>query len=263
MEVTVIEATDDPERLVCQAGRGDYYDGYIGDTEYVELMESVDYDKSDIQEAVRVKRDEEPLMSEEEIKLLDGPVEAKTKNFIDRQASRGHWGLWEHPQITFAVEGVSRVTMAQITRHRHLSFDIQSMRYADFSEKEAITPKSLTDPDHFTRETGEVPLTEDEQREWERRYEKHAEICTELYQNMVRSGVPKEDARFILPLGTPVNMTFSGNARSMMHVLNLRQKANAQWEVRELSNKVADELEEWMPYTGRWWRENGPMQISP
>jgi thymidylate synthase (FAD) len=85
----------------------------------------------------------------------------------------------------------------------------------------------------------------------------------ESYEDMVDSGVPKEDARFVLPLGTPVNMTFSGNARTMMHVLNLRQKANSQWEIRQLSEKIANHLEEWMPYTGEWWNNNGPMKISP
>jgi thymidylate synthase ThyX len=58
-------------------------------------------------------------------------------------------------------------------------------------------------------------------------------------------------------------MTFSGNARTMMHVLNLRQKATSQWEIRELSNMVADELESWMPYTFEWWEENGPVKNSP
>jgi thymidylate synthase ThyX len=49
----------------------------------------------------------------------------------------------------------------------------------------------------------------------------------------------------------------------MMHVLNLRQKATSQWEIRELSNMVADELESWMPYTFEWWEENGPVKNSP
>lgn len=41
MEVTVLESTDQPERLVCQAARGDYFGGYIGDTDYAELMKNI------------------------------------------------------------------------------------------------------------------------------------------------------------------------------------------------------------------------------
>jgi len=75
--------------------------------------------------------------------------------------------------------------------------------------------------------------------------------------------VPKEDARFILPLGTPVNMTFSGNARTFMHVFNMRRKANSQWEIRELSEQLADHLKEWMPFSFGWYEDNMPHKIGP
>lgn len=256
MEVTVLRSTDAPERLVCQAARGDYFDGYVGDTEYAELMKNVKFDDRDVEGGVR---------SDGELRSYDDPniVETKTKSFIEKQLSRGHYGPWEHPQITFSVEGVSRVTMAQITRHRHLTFDVQSQRYVDFSDKEAIVPKGLRDPDHFARETGEVDMDENELEYWRNAYRQMTREQFRYYNDMVNAGIPKEDARYILPVGTPVNMTFSGNARAMMHVLNLRQKANAQWEIRELSNGVAEMLEEWMPYTGAWWRENGPLRLSP
>jgi len=80
---------------------------------------------------------------------------------------------------------------------------------------------------------------------------------------MVADGVPKEDARFILPLGTTVNMTFSGNARTFLHLLDMRKKANAQWEIRELSEALLDELFEWCPYTFRYYEEHGPNKLSP
>lgn len=267
MEVDVLRATDEPERLVCQAARGDYFDGYVGDTEYKHLMENVSWDEGDLDELIDI-----PDWMEADIrshKRGDSPVsretmvEAQTKSFIEKQLSRGHYGPWEHPSITFAVKGVSRVTMAQITRHRHMTFDIQSMRYANFSEQEIVTPKSLTDPDHFTRETGEVELSEERQAEWRRRYEVYVDNCVELYQNMVDDGVPKEDARFILPLGTTVNMTFSGNARTFLHLLDMRKKANAQWEIRELSEALLDELFEWMPYSFSHYEKHGPNKLSP
>lgn len=239
MEVTVLRATEQPERLVCRAARGDYFDGFVGDTDYAELMENVDYDEDE----------------------ADSVLEAKTKAFIEKQLSRGHFGPWEHPQITFAVKGISRVTMAQITRHRHMSFDVQSQRYVDFSDSEAIVPKSLSDDEHFSRETGTVEV--DNKEGWRQAYQDQTAAALEAYNEMVEAGMPKEDARFVLPTGTRVNMTMSGNARTMMHVLNLRQKANSQWEVRELADRVADELENWMSYTGSWWREHGPMKISP
>jgi len=243
MDVTVLRATERPERLVCQAARGDYFDGYVGDTEYAELMESVDYsDKYTNEETV---------------------IEAKTRSFIEKQLSRCHYGPWEHPQITFSVKGVSRVTMAQITRHRHMTFDVQSQRYVDFSDTDSIVPKSLRDSDHFSRETGPTDLDEDDLSHWRNAYKQMTAEQLEYYEDMVDAGVPKEDARFILPLGTPVNMTFSGNARTFMHVFNLRQKASAQWEVRELCDMMAEHLKEWASYTFNWYEQNKPHKIGP
>ena len=264
MKVDVLRQTEQPERLVCQAARGDYFEGYVGDTEYAELMEDVSWDESDLDGLVDIpdwmeadirsyKSGDAPL-SEETI------VEAQTKSFIEKQLSRGHYGPWEHPSISFAVEGVSRVTMAQITRHRHMTFDIQSMRYADFSEQEIVTPKSLTEGT-LSREKG---VTDVESREkLEQLYEMFIEDMVEFYERMVRNGVPKEDARFILPLGTTVNMTFSGNARTFLHLLDMRKKANAQWEIRELSEALLDELFDWMPYSFSHYEKHGPNKLSP
>lgn len=265
MQVEVLRATENPEELVCQAARGDYYEGYVGNTDYYELMGTVDTDerhrKQALEEyggAVFEEGEEIPELSDMSISMVN---KARTQAFIEKQLSRGHYGPWEHPSITFTVEGVSRVTMAQITRHRHLTFDIQSMRYADFSEQEIVTPKSLTDEEHFSRETGMVDI--ENMEELFEDYESLKYACVDLYQEMVDKGVPKEDARFILPLGTTVNMTFSGNARSFLHLLDMRRKANAQWEIRELSEALLDELFDWMPYTFEYYKDHGPNKLSP
>jgi thymidylate synthase (FAD) len=256
MQVDVVRKTENPERLVCQAARGDYFDGYVGDTEYAELMESVNYDEDDISGDA----DDYHLPEHRSPPI----IEAKTKAFVEKQLSRGHYGPWEHPQITFAVEGVSRVTMAQITRHRHMTFDVQSQRYVDFSDKEAIEPVSLTDPEnHFSRETGNVDVDYNELQAHLHKYREHTQEAFDVYQKMVDSGVPKEDARFILPVGTPVNMTFSGNARTFMHLLDMRKKANAQWEIRQLSERLIEELKDWMPYTYEHYDRNAPHKLSP
>jgi len=70
-------------------------------------------------------------------------TEARKRAFIEKQLSRGHFGPFEHVSISFSIKGVSRSLMAQLTRHRHMTFDIQSQRYVDFSDKDAVLPLSL------------------------------------------------------------------------------------------------------------------------
>jgi len=248
--------------------RGDMTSSYIGDEAYADLMEPVKYTDRDVEAVREIKGD----LPEDEL-----IVEAKTRNFLRKEASRGHWGIWEHPTIGFAIKNMSVVTERQVTRHRHLSFDIQSMRYVDFSdEKPYAMPRSLVDQEHNTRGEGliwydmesDVPIEEQEpdiesMENAHRVYEKALDNCSKAYNAMRDLGVPKEDARYALPLGTQVNVGMSGNARTMMHVLNLRQRGDAQWEIQDLSEEIVAELAEWIPYTVEWWADNGPVQISP
>lgn len=67
-------------------------------------------------------------------------LEEKKRTLIVHLLQHGHYGPFEHPPATFAIEGMSRACMAQLTRHRHVSFDVQSMRYVAF---DAVDPADV------------------------------------------------------------------------------------------------------------------------
>lgn len=234
MKVTTLSKTPNPEKLVCQAARGCYYDGFIGEDKYEKIMAGV--------EGHTIAEKEEWLIHD----LL----------------SKGHYGPFEHAMISFAVKGVSRALMAQATRHRHMTFDVQSQRYVNFDSAGAIVPRSLVAAS-LNREGGLTELDEPTRLHLRGKFDRIVHDCIELYKEMVDCGVPKEDARFILPIATPVNMTFSGNARTMIHFLDMRFKSDAQWEIREMSEKILDELETWMPITASYYRKNRPNKLAP
>jgi len=151
--------------------------------------------------------------------------------------------------------------MAQLTRHRHVSFDIQSQRYVDFSYKDdpVTTPPSLVSDQHMTRDDGVVEVDG-----YEDLFETTVGDAVDAYEQMVDDDVPAEDARYVLPIGTKVNGTMSMNLRTMLHVANMREKANAQHEIREFTTEVIDTcLKEWAPMVYWLWREHGPLPESP
>lgn len=197
VELLTERSTSNPTETAIFAARGDYMSDSLVDTSYEDVMETTDKDK---------------------------------REFVETAIQRGHWGIFEHPTAFFAVEGVSRVTMAQLTRHRHLSFDVQSMRYVDFSDKEPIVPPTF-------EEDGEAATV----------LEAAFRKSIDRYEDAIAKGIPKEDARFFLPLATPVNLTFSGNIRTLLHVLDLRKSGAAQHEIRELAERISDELRDWCP----------------
>ena len=63
--------------------------------------------------------------SKANIEDLKNRVEEKNQEaFIERLLSMGHESVFEHACFTFGVEGVSRVLLAQLTRHRMASFSV-------------------------------------------------------------------------------------------------------------------------------------------
>jgi thymidylate synthase (FAD) len=239
MKVELLAATSDPEELACRAARGDYSADWVGsDVPFEEVMDSVEGDT----------------------------LQEKKETLIGHLMRSGHWGPFEHPQATFAVRGVSRACMAQITRHRHASFDVMSLRYVDLSDEHDIEdrfsfPPTFTEEEVVSREgVSEVGLSAQERTALANDV---YETCMDAYRRLVDAGVPKEDARMCLPIGTKVNMTFSMNARALMHLLDMRLKADAQWEVRELSRRALEEAKEWMPVTFERYAEQHPYKLAP
>ncbi|WP_435333417.1 FAD-dependent thymidylate synthase [Haloarchaeobius sp. TZWWS8] len=237
MKVELLAATDDPEELICTAARNDYYADFVGEESFETVMESIDGDD----------------------------IEAKKETLIGHLLSHGHFGPFEHPQVTFAVKGISRSCMAQITRHRHVSFDVQSMRYVAFDDVDpedvregemVVTPPSASDPDWIGRNQKGGAVDEETVAEREEIFRESVTRSVEDYQRLLDLGMPPEDARFVLPIGTEVNMVMSMNARMLMHVADMRAAADSQWEIREMTEKVLDLAAEWCPITFDYYEQN-------
>lgn len=64
---------------------------------------------------------------------LKTKIEASDQEkFCRKILGMGHESVLEHASFTFGVEGVSRVLLAQLTRHRLASFSVQSQRYVSY-----------------------------------------------------------------------------------------------------------------------------------
>jgi thymidylate synthase (FAD) len=237
MDVRLLEATENPEEVICQGARNDYSDEFVADQSFAETMDTVEGDT----------------------------IEDRKETLIGHLLRHGHFGPFEHPQATFAVKGVSRSCMAQITRHRHVSFDVQSMRYVAFDDVDpddvregelVVFPPSATDPDWVGRNQKTGQVDEETVAERERIFADAVGDSVEAYQTLLDLGMPPEDARFVLPIGTKVNMVMSMNARMLMHVADMRAAADAQWEIRQLTEAILELAAEWCPVTFAYYEEH-------
>ena len=259
MKCEILQQTPDPEKVVCKAARNDYSKYWVGEHTFEEIMEAVSVD-NEIHNELKEKHQS---WDDEKIE-----IEARKRSLISRILDDKHFGPFEHPEITFTVEGVSRSLMAQLTRHRvGITFDIQSMRYVDFEDTSpepgegVIVIPELDDPGISGRnaEFADAFKDMDDNDVLERRrevYEQSMRDSFTSYRELLNYGVAPENARMVLPIGTKVNMVFSLNARTLMHIADMRAAGDAQWEIREMTKEVLTLAKQWMPYTFEYYKEN-------
>lgn len=141
----------------------------------------------------------------------------------------GHESVLEHASFTFLIEDVSRVLLAQLTRHRLASFSVQSQRYCGCDPEDVTIPQSVKDK----RFSGSVTLM--------------MQKVTDLYDAMIKEGVPAEDARFLVPQGVKCRLMMTANARELRHFFSLRCCNRAQWEIRQLADEMLRKCKEVAP----------------
>lgn len=129
--------------------------------------------------------------------------------------------LLDHVVYMFEIEGCSRVTTHQLVRHRVVSFDQESQRFSAATRESVVTPPSISS-NEFARGA----------------YDEALKAVYAAYEKMVEAGVPKEDARYILPSAIKTKLVMTLNARSLMHMVWQRTALQAQWEIRELANAL-------------------------
>lgn len=176
--------------------------------------------------------------------ILEGLTPEKTESFLEMLTEIGHASPIEHASFTFAIDGVSRSVLAQITRHRIASYSVQSQRYVKL--KEGVF--TFITPPEIAKDPAANEIYQKAMADCHRNY---LELADRLQQRhtaeLTAQGVPEkearrraekmaiEDARYVLPNACETKMVVTMNARSLYNFFTLRCCGRAQWEIRELA----------------------------
>jgi thymidylate synthase (FAD) len=171
-------------------------------------------------------------------KATDGKGGSEADRLIRHISNSGHTSTLEHISFTFAVEGVSRSLLAQLTRHRHFSFSVQSQRYVKFdSNSKAAGFDYISVP---VKSKEEALVT----------YDKIMKEIQESYDKLRSLGIPAEDARMVLPNGATCNLVLTGNLRSYLEFLGKRgDGTHAQWEIKQFAEEIKSRIIKTEPWT--------------
>ena len=148
--------------------------------------------------------------------------------FLERIMQSGHMSVLEHASFTFAVEGVSRALLAQLTRHRIASFSVQSQRYVSLAENfNYIMPPAIK------------ALGEEAAARYDAQMRQMQAWYAQWQQELGAKGESSnEDARFVLPNACETRLIVTMNTRELLHFFELRCCSRAQWEIRALATEM-------------------------
>ncbi|NLF28091.1 MAG: FAD-dependent thymidylate synthase [Clostridiales bacterium] len=150
----------------------------------------------------------------------------KDVKLVKKVLSSGHRSVLEHQVLSVAFDGVSVMVEQFVIEFRLASYTVKSRRYVDFSEAGFVVPEGA--PDGFRA---------------------RMERLFALYGELLAMGVPKEDARFVLPYCFRSNFYMTLNAREFVHLVGAMTRGRGRRfpEIRMLGESLAKQFEELYP----------------
>jgi thymidylate synthase (FAD) len=248
--VKLLARIGNPQQLIYQAMHQDYSESFIGD-------ESVPSERKCGEIVVN--------------RLLAG--------------DRGHFGPLENPSISLNCGYFPHSVMQQIRTHRHITFDVQSNRYTsnrfldvaskieaackmhnpDYQEiehriinslmlQEAIEDLIYFRPvgSYFNRNSHSYEY--DESQRLQDIVDAGKLICR--YRTKMGQGLSPEHARGMIPFDVRQHWVMSLNMRTLMHLLDMRWKKDAQLECQWLCDLIWPYFEAWAAEVAKWYLNN-------
>lgn len=172
-------------------------------------------------------------------KATDGKEGTEADRLIRHVLGSKHLSTVEHLNFTFAIEGVSRALLAQLTRHRvGFAYSVQSQRYVKFS-----SDSKSGGFDYVVPEKVKAKGNTDE-------YHLMMEEIQGMYDRLIEYGVPQEDARSVLPQSATCNLVLTVNLRALLDFYAKRRVGKgAQQEITVLAEELKSKVIGVEPWT--------------
>jgi len=134
---------------------------------------------------------------------------------------RGHLSILRHGLSVFEVSGVSRALLQQVARHHFINLTVRSQRYCSEDGFGYVTPSIIKDKDEALQ-----------------LFEEAMQKADEYYRRLRELGIPKEDARYVLPGACYTTFVISTNWQGWWDFLKTRLNSRVMHETRELATRI-------------------------
>jgi len=130
----------------------------------------------------------------------------------------------EHINLTVRLI-TDRGMLAEITRHRLVSYSVESTRYVKYENIECVWPfyeEGMEKENPYSLGAWQKAMVDAE----------------ESYQTMLGEHNRPEIARSVLPMSLATNIVMTANLREWLYILNLRRSKGVHPQMLELMNQV-------------------------
>ncbi len=181
--------------------------------------------------------------------------EARTSKLIKHLVDNDHTTPLEAVVLTLEIKCPIFIAR-QWMRHRAASYNEISARYTEIDE-EFYLPAA----DHI----GLQSSTNKQSRyfgpssccatDWREEIEFSCKESFQVYNSLLKEGVPREIARTVLPLATYTRFYYTVNLHNLLHFITLRKDSHAQWEIQEYARAIEKILLQLVPETMKHYGE--------
>lgn len=169
------------------------------------------------------------------------PDTATNQGYLANILDHEHYSVLEHASASFYVAGVSRSLLAELSRHRHLSFSVVSQRYVRITKDRIVVPPAIEEYGKT-----EVGYGFTIRNEFDSAVATAFEHYNRIADALLRDGLPKkkalEAARSVLPNCVDSPMVVTGNLRAWRDVLGKRYHVAADAEIQRFATEILRQL---------------------
>ena len=147
----------------------------------------------------------------------------------------GHTAMLEHFNITVKIT-CDLGCYKDITRHRHVSYAIESTRYCNYFKDKFGSEITVVKPCHIQEGT-------EMYKAW------YDGVCAieQQYMKMCALGAKADQARMLLPHSVKADVVMTANLREWRHVLSLRTAPAAHPTVQQIMKALLNEFKQHIP----------------
>lgn len=151
----------------------------------------------------------------------------------------GHYSGSRTEFFKFKIKGISRACSLQLNRHTvGVVLNQQSQRYVDMSNQSFVVPNTIFNNDQAMKEFNKA-------------IRQSSESYATIRQILLDSGLSKEkanqDARYALLESCETSGVWGFTLEALINLANKRLCVRSQWEIRELTKAIVDEVIDVLP----------------